>query len=558
MSVDPRVIRAEQHREIGNLLHQNVGIVLDRWSVRAVQEQPNATRVHHDVLLDHLQELLRKIARGLKESENGQMGEHCLSAFNHGEQRWENGWSLSEVVRDYQILRLVLFDFLEETLDRPLESREVRAVGLALDEAIAASVVSYVNGREEAVREADAQRAEEDKEIQQRLEDQATALREADRRKNEFLAMLSHELRNPLAPIRNAAHILSLKDPEDRELQWTREVIERQVHQMNRMVDDLLDVSRITQGKFKLQRAPVELATVIAAAVESSSSLIKARQHRLSVESTSEPLWLEGDFSRLVQVVANLLNNAAKYTGVGGEIFLTIAKAENEAAITVRDTGIGIPPALLAKIFEPFIQEDRLPDRDHGGLGIGLALVRNLVDLHGGRVQAFSAGRGQGSQFVIHLPLMANAPFLTVSSEAPVKSEPAFGRCILVVDDSVDSAETLAKVLRVAGHTVETAYDGLSALRMARSNVPDVVMLDIGMPQMDGFEVARRMLQEPELKGVLFIAMTGYGHDDDRRQSQAAGFSAHLVKPVNLEALHSVLDNFQRPDAERSSKYAQS
>jgi len=552
MSVDPRVIRSERHREIGDLLQKNVGIVVDRWSRRAVAEQPTARRVHHAVLLDHLNDLLKTLGHSLKEADDEQTAQHHLPALIHGEHRWETGWSLPEVVRDFQILRLVILDFLEEALDRPLSGREMQAIGLALDESIAASITSYVSGRDAAIKEAEAARAEQDKEIQRRLAEQAAALQEADRRKNEFLAMLSHELRNPLGPIRNAAQILGLQESASSELQWLREVIERQVQQLNRMVDDLLDVSRITHVKFKLNKEPVQLATVIAAALESSGSIITARQHRLHVDCAPEVLWVHGDLSRLIQVVANLLNNSAKYTEVGGEIWLSLKREREEAVVAVRDTGIGIPPGLLAHIFEPFIQEDRLPDRANGGLGIGLALVRSLVDLHGGRVQAFSDGRGQGSQFVVHLPLMLDGLPSTGEATSVSAGHPAASRRILVVDDSVDSAESLAKVLRVLGHVVHTAYDGQSALEAARLNAPDIVMLDIGMPRMDGFEVARRMRNDPALKDVFLVALTEYGQDEDRRQSQKSGFNAHLVKPVLLDHLRGVLENAPAPSGPKN------
>jgi CheY-like chemotaxis protein len=247
-----------------------------------------------------------------------------------------------------------------------------------------------------------------------------------------------------------------------------------------------------------------------------------------------------------------LLNNAAKYTEVGGEIWLSLKRAGDEGVITVRDTGIGIPPNLLAHIFEPFIQEDRLPDRANGGLGIGLALVRSLVDLHAGRVQAFSEGRGRGSEFVVHLPLMLDAVPSTSDGATVSESRPAASRRILVVDDSVDAADSLAKVLRVLGHVVHTAYDGQAALEAARLNAPDIVMLDIGMPRMDGFDVARRMRKEPPLKDVFLVALTGYGQDEDRRQSQESGFNAHLVKPVLLDQLRAVLDNVSAPRASQS------
>jgi signal transduction histidine kinase/ActR/RegA family two-component response regulator len=551
MSVDPQVIRSERHREIGDLLEQNVGILVDRWSRRAIAEQPHATRVHHDVLLDHFHDFLKKLGQSLRESDDDQTAQHCIPALIHGEQRWESGWSLPEVVRDFQILRLVILDYLEETLERPFRGREVQAIGLALDEAIAASIVSYINGRDDAVKEAEAERAEADQEIQRRLAEQAAALKAADQRKNEFLAMLSHELRNPLAPIRNVAHILGLKEPVDGELQWMREVIERQVQQLHRMVEDLLDVSRTTQGKFKLDEELVPLSTVIAAALESSGSIITARRHHLTVDCPSGNLCVQGDLSRLIQVVANLLNNAAKYTEVGGQIWLTVKREGNDGVIAVRDNGIGIPPDLLAQIFEPFIQEDRLPDRANGGLGIGLALVRSLVDLHGGRVQAFSAGPGQGSEFIVHLPLSLDTPQSTDGSAGTPTSEPAAVRRILVVDDSVDSAEALAKLLRILGHDVQTAYEGLTALEAAQLKAPDVMMLDIGMPRMDGFEVARRIRTDSALKDVFLVAMTGYGQEEDRRRSQESGFDAHLVKPVLVDDLKAVLDNLTSINARR-------
>jgi signal transduction histidine kinase/ActR/RegA family two-component response regulator len=540
MSVDPQVIRSEPHTEVGALLQQNIGIVLDRWSRRAVEEQPNARRVHHEALQDHLHEFLRKLARSLSASEDADARAHYEPAADHGEQRWEVGWSLSEVVRDYQILRLVVLGFLEESLTRPLGYREVLAIGLALDEAITASVTAYVSERDTHLRQLEQERARETRQTQERLEEHARELREADRRKNEFLAILAHELRNPLAPIRNTLQILKLKCPPDPDLQQAQQVIERQVQQMTRMVDDLLDVARITQAKINLAPEAVELGAVVARAVEGCRPLLDDRRHQLNVTLPTEPCWLQADPSRLTQVLTNLLVNAAKYTDEGGRIELSAQREGDEVAIRVSDNGIGVPAELLPRLFLPFIQEERLADRAQGGLGLGLALVRYLVDLHQGRVHAHSEGRGKGSEFTVHLPLLKGTPPSTspTSSRGGVKAPT---RRILVVDDNRDSAQTLALLLQFSGHEVRTAHDGLSALELAQAEPPEVVLLDIGLPKMNGLEVARRMRQDLGLKDTLLVALTGYGQDEDRRRSQEAGFDAHMVKPVDLDELHSLL-----------------
>jgi signal transduction histidine kinase/ActR/RegA family two-component response regulator len=549
MSVDPQVIRSEPHTEIGNLLERNVGIVIDRWSRRAVQEQPHAARVHHAVLVDHLQELLSTLARSLAASENPETNGHRVSATVHGEQRWESGWSLAEVVRDYQILRLVILDFLEENLDRPLGYREVLAVGLALDEAIAASVAMYVKGRERHLRRLEEERAQENEQSQQRLHEQAAALRDADRRKNEFLAVLAHELRNPLAPIRNATEVLRLQDLPDPNVRWARELIERQVHQLSHMVDDLLDVSRIALGKIRLQKETVALKSIVDRAIETTQPLIDARGHRLTVSVPPEPVWLEADAPRLTQVLVNLLTNAAKYTDERSNIWFSARREAEEVIIKVRDTGIGIRPELLTRVFDPFVQDDRLSERAPGGLGIGLSLVRSLIDLHGGSVQAFSDGPGQGSEFVVHLPLAKETRQATTSGRRSSSSVGGPAHRILIVDDNADSADCLCRLLRVLGHDVQTASDGPTALERARAHPPGVVLLDIGLPGMDGLEVARRMRQELGLRQAVLVALTGLGQDDDRRRSQEAGFDAHFVKPVDLDALHALLAQGEPPAA---------
>jgi PAS domain S-box-containing protein len=363
------------------------------------------------------------------------------------------------------------------------------------------------------------------------------ALKEADRRKDEFLAMLAHELRNPLASVGNAAQVLKRFGPADPQLQWAREVIDRQLRHLSRLVDDLLDVSRITHGKVTLQKEPVELAAVVARAVETVRPLIEDRGQELSVSLPPGPVRLEADLTRLAQVLGNLLTNATRFTGPGGRIGLTAAADGAEVVLRVRDSGIGIPAELLPQVFDLFTQGDRSPARSEGGLGVGLTLVKSLVEMHGGRVQALSDGPGKGAEFVVRLPIVQAQQTAQVAAppeHAPVSFLP---RRILVVDDHVDTAELQALLLRAAGHEVRTAHDGPVALEAARAFRPGIVILDIGLPGMDGYEVARRLRGEPGLEEVLLIALTGYGRDEDRRRCREVGFDHHLVKPVDSDAL---------------------
>ncbi len=365
-------------------------------------------------------------------------------------------------------------------------------------------------------------------------------LREADRRKDEFLALLAHELRNPLAPVLNAVNIMRMKETGDPDLLWCREVIERQANQLTRLVDDLLDVSRITLGKIKLRPERVEVATVIAGAVEISRPLIDSHRHEFTVSMPEDPIVLNGDTARLTQVVANLLNNAAKYQNQGGRIELLVEQAKHEAVITVRDGGIGIPPQMLSEVFQLFAQGERTLDRSQGGLGIGLSLVKTVVEMHGGSVSAASEGVDRGSEFVIRLPSLgpeeSNGPQVAL----PDARRAIPPRRILVVDDSTDAAESLAMLLSLSGHQVMVAHDGVQALEVAAAERPEVILLDIGLPGMDGYEVCRRMREEG-LTDALIIAMTGYGQERDRERSKEAGFDTHTVKPVELDHLMELL-----------------
>ncbi|WP_199299979.1 ATP-binding protein [Trichocoleus sp. FACHB-262] len=361
----------------------------------------------------------------------------------------------------------------------------------------------------------------------------------ANRAKDEFLAMLGHELRNPLAPILTALNLMRLRGIS--EVDKERTVIERQVHHLVGLVDDLLDVSRLARGKLTLQQEPLELAAIVAEAVEQCSPLLEQRRHNLTIRVPSTGLMIEADPRRLAQVIANLLNNAAKYTEPGGEISILAERVDSEVWLRVSDTGNGIAPELLPKVFDLFYQEQQSIERSQGGLGLGLAIVKNLVTLHGGRVSAASAGKGQGSEFSVWLPL---APQLAQSEKtladipAPTGQQPLR---ILIVDDNMDAAEVLAISLNLCGHITEVAYDGLQGLEIAQSFLPDIAVLDIGLPGMDGYELARRLRHVPALSQIRLLALSGYGQPEDRDRSRQAGFAVHLVKPVDLTELSAAL-----------------
>jgi signal transduction histidine kinase len=378
------------------------------------------------------------------------------------------------------------------------------------------------------------------------------ALKEADERKDQFLAMLAHELRNPLAPISNAVQIMKVDGLGGPHFQWSLKVIEDQVKQMTRMVDDLLDVSRITRGKVALQREPVELEVVVDLAVEASRPLIKDCGHELTVSLPPDPILLEVDPARMAQVLSNLLNNAAKYTDEGGAISLTAEPDGREVAIRIRDNGIGIPPDLLPHVFDMFTQADQTLSRSRGGLGIGLTLVRSLVEMHNGRVSVHSDGPDRGSEFTVCLPVAARPGNAPEEAGDPADDDPQLQlprRRILVVDDNRSHATSLGVLLRAIGQDVDEAYDGVTALELAHRHRPDVILLDIGLPVMDGYEVARRCRERSDLDRTMLVAMTGYGKEEDRRRSQEAGFNVHLVKPVNLDDLRMLLNQPDLPAA---------
>jgi PAS domain S-box-containing protein len=370
-------------------------------------------------------------------------------------------------------------------------------------------------------------------------------LRKADRRKDEFLAMLAHELRNPLAPIRNAFYVLQQPEATAVMLEQVQRVAERQMQHMARLLDDLLDVSRISRGRIELRKEVIDAAAVVRRTVETVRALIEGRGQELTVSLPVEPIWVEADATRLEQVLTNLLNNAAKYSDPGGFIRLTAERDESEVVLRVRDTGIGIAPDMLPCIFDLFVQASRRLDHSQGGVGIGLTLVKQLVELHGGRVTAHSAGLGHGSEFIVRLPAVSARGGQEQLAKTDCGARQAARHRILVVDDNPDMADSLALLLQLAGHEVRAAYDGVTAVRRAEEFRPELILLDIGMPGMDGYEVARRLRQKSELQEQVLVAVTGWGREEDRRRSQEAGFDDHIVKPVEPDILNRILADLQ-------------
>ncbi|HEY4563471.1 MAG TPA: ATP-binding protein, partial [Thermoanaerobaculia bacterium] len=368
-------------------------------------------------------------------------------------------------------------------------------------------------------------------------------IRDGERRKDEFLAMLGHELRNPLSPISNCLHILHSPGLSEAQTERALVTVERQVRHLTRLVDDLLDIARVSRGKILLRRERLDLVETVRATVEDQRQDLEAAGLAIALDLPGGPLWIDGDSTRLSQAVGNVLSNAGKFTEPGGRIAVAVRRepAGGTAAVAVRDTGIGMEPELLARAFEPFSQAERSPDRGRGGLGLGLALVKALIELHGGSVEAASPGPGRGTEVVMRLPLAAGTEERAMTGD-PAAAVPGRPRRCLVIEDNVDAAESLALLLQLAGHEAEVAFDGLAGIEKARSFRPDVVLCDIGLPGgLDGHGVARAFRADPELRSAFLIALTGYGQEEDRRRALEAGFDAHLTKPADIEELKRML-----------------
>ena len=421
-------------------------------------------------------------------------------------------------------------DFLE----KPLEADILRSKVAVFSEL-------YLQRRQLAVQRDNLKAfAEENLRLLKESRDNAQALKEADSRKDEFLATLAHELRNPLAPIRNGLQILRMA-PEGSRAEDVRGMMDRQLTHMVRLIDDLLDVSRVSRGRIDLRKVRMSLQVAVNSALEASRPLIEANDHRLELDIPEAPLWVEGDLTRLAQVVSNLLNNAAKYTPAGGDIRLTVREQNGHADIEVADNGVGIEADMLPRVFDLFSQADRHLDRSQGGLGIGLALVRKLVEMHGGTSRAASEGHGKGSTFTVSLPLIDAQGEALGEPLQKAQTKTTTPMKVLIVDDNVDSAQTSLWMLDLMGHKGTVAHEGVRALEIAHDLNPDVVLLDIGMPGMDGYEVCRQLRQMPGMKNKTVIAQTGWGQESDRQKAFAAGFDHHITKPVSLDLLTQLL-----------------
>jgi signal transduction histidine kinase/ActR/RegA family two-component response regulator len=505
--------------EVGTAIQKGAAVIVERWGLRAIEKQPHAKRLHLAALLDHLPMFLQELGRSLSESGDQFHRPHGEPAATHGQQRWQVGWSLDELIRDYQLLRIVILDYLDEALQRPLTLRENLAIGLVLDEAIELSVGKYVEH------------------CNKRFESQAEALHRADRRKNEFLATLAHELRNPLAPLRNCLDILQFKITDPEQIRQAREIMDRQLQHLSRLVDDLLDMSRIALGKLDLRKERVDLVSLVGEAVETVRPLSDARQHSLTLSAPEHVLELEADPVRLVQVFVNLLNNAIKYTPAGGRLEVVVAREGQQATVRVRDNGVGIPPEMMTQIFDLFTQIDLGDDRSREGLGIGLSLVRQLVELHQGTISCRSEGLNRGSEFIVTLPLSAGA---LPAKRVPALEASAATSQILLVEDNADVRRSLELLLKLVGHKVVVADNGRTALAAVAEQRPDIALIDIGLPDADGYQVARQIRQAYDDR-VYLVALTGYSQPQDRQRAMDAGFDAHLVKPVNFKVLQKLL-----------------
>jgi PAS domain S-box-containing protein len=504
-----------------------------------------ASKVGRDITDSRQAELLRERLAAIVESSDDVIVSKTLdgiiTSWNRGAER-VLGYTADEMIGQH-VSKIMPPDVLEDThkiLGRirrgekvdHYETRRQRKDGQIIDVSLTVSPIRDATGKIVGA-------SKIGRDISQQKQIEAER-QEADRRKDEFLAMLAHELRTPIASIDGAAQLLGKLETES-ELEWARDVIQKQIKHLSRMIDDLLDVSRITRGKIGLRKEVLSLSPIVSGAVETVRPLIEERKHELVVSLAPGALRVEGDPIRLEQILVNLLTNAAKYTESGGKISLSATHDQDSIVIQVRDNGLGIAADLLSRIFDLFTQGDRSAARSEGGLGIGLTLARQLAEMHGGQITATSAGLGQGSEFTLRLPAAKGMP----SPKLPAKDRlPRLARQssrILVVDDNVDMANGMAKLLSLLGHDVTTAHNGEEALDVAREQRPEVILLDIGLPKLDGYQVVRQLRQEACCRTALIIAVSGYGQEEDRRKSQEAGFDHHLVKPVDFDALLSLL-----------------
>jgi signal transduction histidine kinase/CheY-like chemotaxis protein len=533
MTTKSAQLRAEPHNLIGTVIGRDAGIIVNKWAKRAIEEQPTAKRVHHDILLDHLPTFLWELGKGLADSSPADSFRHCRPAGLHGDQRWETGWSIDELVRDYQLLRIVVIEHLDERVDRALTTHEVMALGVYFDDAIASSVKAFLVCSNSAVAAVEVEKTDT----------RSEALLD-------ILGVLAHELRNPLAPLGNALEVLKLSGAEPAVVERSRLLMERQHKVLTRLVNDLLDLPRLSQKKMQIRSERLDLRVLVNDVVEDRRSAFEEVGVHLKVELPTDPIHTMGDSLRLTQVVGNLLGNAVKFTDRGGEVVVELKRHSSRlvAVLSVRDNGIGIDAAILPKIFEAFVQAERSFERSRGGIGLGLALVKGIVELHGGGVSATSKGLGRGSEFIVELPLIEIPKENDKRAEtSPVK--PLVKR-ILIVEDNQDSAESLKEYLELLGHKAVIANSGPDGVRLASTEPPDVVVCDIGLPGMSGHEVCAELKKNPTLGHTVIVVLSGHPLDHEGGSQAKVNFDYYLLKPIDPPRLAQII---QRGPKEQSS-----
>jgi signal transduction histidine kinase/ActR/RegA family two-component response regulator len=507
-------LRTEQHVAIGEVIERSAQEIIALWAERVKAEQPNARRVHHSVLVDHLPNFLAQLGRSLATAGDDSAGPR-REAAEHGDQRWDNGWSITEVVRDYQILRMVLTDFLEKSLGRRLSVREVLVSNVAIDDAVAEAVAAFVAS-------------------------QTTPGTAVNTTRNQALDLLlnvlgvvGHEIRNSLGPLANSLEILRLAGSDPAQIEQTRQIMARQLQVLSRLVEDLMDLPRLARGKMSLVRQRLDLARLVQACAQDRRRGLEAAGLTLNLDVPAEPVWVMGDETRLTQALGNLLGNAKKFTDGGGTVAIRLVVAPNRrAVISIRDSGAGIALEFLPKVFEAYTQADQSLNRSRSGLGLGLALVKGVVELHGGSIAATSEGPGKGATFTVELPLCetstdkANEPLADVTAQ--VKP-----RRVLVIEDNPDSAESLRIFLKLHGHSVTLANSGPDGIKAALEIKPEVVVCDVGLPGMDGYAVAAELRRSQSPPPALIIAVSGLGPRLEPDGEPDKVFDHYLLKPAD-------------------------
>jgi signal transduction histidine kinase/CheY-like chemotaxis protein len=515
--------------------------ILERWrkEVRRDAAQPaHRLGLSGRALDDHLPSLLRMLAHGLM-GVTPEKVEH--EGAEHGHQRRQHGYAVTELLWELTLFRRVLMAAVEGHFRASVERPDDQALAQArlylldlLDRSVHASVSQYMR---EAERERDEARAQV-ADTTARLQDANAQLKEAHVQKDRFLSVLSHELRNPLAPILNAVQVLK-RVPADPTTEPHHAIIERQARHLSRLVDDLLDLNRITYGKLELRPEVTSLQVTVRQAVESAWTAIEGKGVTLSLDLAEEPVAVFADGMRLSQVLTNLLDNALKFTPTGGSVAVSLRACDGEAVLTVSDTGAGISADMLPRVFEPFEQEDTSLAHSQGGLGLGLMVARGLVEAQGGRIEARSAGADRGAAFVVRFPLSLTGPAAHAGADQPQQA--GAPRRIVLIEDNPDARDALATALRLFGHEVFVGSSADDALKFAEAENPDTFLLDIGLPEVDGYALARRLHERPAARSALFVAVTGYGQDADRQKTREAGFDHHLTKPVDVDKLDALL-----------------